>query len=181
MKVPLLGYALLGLLHGKPRSGYELRKVFASTPMGNFSDSPGAIYPALRDLERRGLIRGRVEDGATLRKKKVFSLTRAGKTALKSWLAGPVTRRDLARDMNALMLRYAFMDSVIGMRGSVTFLQAMQQELSIYIRELSKISNAMGQKSPLSARLALQNGIIGYKAQRHWAKAALAAYRHAAK
>jgi len=51
--IPLLGYALLGLLHQKERSGYDLRKVFTHTPVKHFSDSPGAIYPALRRLERR--------------------------------------------------------------------------------------------------------------------------------
>ena len=51
-RVSLLGYALLGLLHQKPSSGYALRRVFATTPMGTFSDSPGAIYPALGRLER---------------------------------------------------------------------------------------------------------------------------------
>jgi len=57
-KVPLLGYALLGLIHQKPSSGYDLRKTFAETAMGNYSDSPGAIYPALERLESQGLVRG---------------------------------------------------------------------------------------------------------------------------
>ena len=56
----LLGFALLGLLEERPRSGYDLRKVFAQTAMGTFSDSPGAIYPALGRLEKRGLVRGTV-------------------------------------------------------------------------------------------------------------------------
>ena len=47
-----LGYALLGLIHQQPLSGYDVKKIFASTPMAGFSDSPGAIYPALRRLEK---------------------------------------------------------------------------------------------------------------------------------
>lgn len=43
--------ALLGLLHQMPRSGYNLRKTFSSSPLAAFSDSPGAVYPALRQLE----------------------------------------------------------------------------------------------------------------------------------
>ena len=61
-KIPSLGYALLGLLQ-KPSSGYDLRKVFSSTSMKTYSDSPGAIYPALRRLEHRGLVRGTIEEG----------------------------------------------------------------------------------------------------------------------
>ena len=48
-----LEYALLGLLHQQPQSGYDLRKVFETTALGNYSGSPGAIYPALRRLESR--------------------------------------------------------------------------------------------------------------------------------
>jgi DNA-binding PadR family transcriptional regulator len=76
--VSLLGYALLGLLHQRPSSGYALRKTFATTPMGTFSDRPGAIYPALRRLERQGLVRGRVESSAGLRQKQTFRLTPQG-------------------------------------------------------------------------------------------------------
>jgi len=49
-QITVLGYALLGLLQQKAQSGYELRKVFAETAMGNYSSSPGAIYPALERL-----------------------------------------------------------------------------------------------------------------------------------
>lgn len=65
--ISLLGYALLGLLHQRPSSGYALRRTFATMPMGTFSDSPGAIYPALRRLEQQGLVRGRLESSAGLR------------------------------------------------------------------------------------------------------------------
>ena len=61
---PLLGYALLRLLYQKSRSGYDLRKVFAETAMGNYSSSPGAIYPALQRLEVDQLVLGRVEETA---------------------------------------------------------------------------------------------------------------------
>ena len=56
-KIPSLGYALLGLLQGKPSSGYDLRKIFSSTSMRTYSDSPGSIYPALLRLEKQGLMK----------------------------------------------------------------------------------------------------------------------------
>ena len=64
--IPLLGHALLGLLHGSSLSGYDVRKIFTETPMGSFSNSPGAIYPALERLEKAGL-RSHLDD----RKEKV--------------------------------------------------------------------------------------------------------------
>ncbi len=49
-----LRLAILGLVAMHPQSGYDLRKIFETTPMGNFSSSPGAIYPALKSLEKKG-------------------------------------------------------------------------------------------------------------------------------
>ena len=77
-QIPALGYALLGLLHGKPASGYDLRKVFSSTSMKSYSDSPGAIYPALQQLEDEELVTSGTAGG-----KRTYSLTDAGKAELE--------------------------------------------------------------------------------------------------
>ena len=110
----LLGFALLGLIQQKPASGYDLRKIFASTAMGTFSDSPGAIYPALQRLEERGLIRSVVEDGSGLRRRRLFHLALQGEAELKTWLRKPVTRDEVVRRNHELLLRFAFTDRVLG-------------------------------------------------------------------
>lgn len=50
----MLDFALLGLLRDGPRHGYELRRTLAD--LGIRRVSFGALYPALRRLERRGAI-----------------------------------------------------------------------------------------------------------------------------
>ena len=80
-----LAFALLGLIWQEPRSGYDLRKFFSSTPMISFSDSPGAIYPALHRLELRGLVRGHVEERSGLRRRRIFQLTARGRAEFKRW------------------------------------------------------------------------------------------------
>jgi PadR family transcriptional regulator AphA len=91
----LLDHALLGLISQAPVSGYDLRKTFATTPMASFSDSPGAIYPALARLETNGLVRGHIVEGSGLRRRKIYSLTAAGKAKLADWLSVAVTREDV--------------------------------------------------------------------------------------
>src|SRR5271165_5520803 len=91
----VLGYALLGLIHHKPSSGYDLRKIFAETAMGSYSSSPGAIYPALERLEKRGLIKSVVEEGSGLRRRRVYRLTGSGLRELKQWLSSPITRGEI--------------------------------------------------------------------------------------
>lgn len=172
----LLGYALLGLLHQQPMSGYDLRKVFATSAMGSFSDSPGAIYPALNRLEARGLVRGTVETSTGLRQRKIFRNTAKGLAALKAWLKRPVTRDDVIRRIDELMLRFSFMDRTLGESRSAAFLQEFIDELSGYIPGLKQYLQTHAPEMPVSGRLALECGVYGYEAQLKWARAALSTY-----
>ena len=74
-----LEHLLLGLLHQKPASGYALRKSFATTPLGHYSDSPASIYPAL-NRPRRNLVRPMKDQPATGRGTLVFLLTPGAST-----------------------------------------------------------------------------------------------------
>ena len=174
--VSLLGFALLGLLWNRPESGYALRKSFASTPIGTFSDSPGAIYPALRRLERQGLVRGRVEQSAGLRRKQIFRLTPSGVAVLKEWLAQPLTHTEVVGGMEAVMLRFAFMDEVLGPAASIRLLQQLARELQAYLANLRAYLRENQSQMPLSGRLALESGIRAYEAQSRWALDALKEY-----
>lgn len=175
-KIPLLGYALLGLLTAESSSGYDLRKFFANTAMGTFSDSPGAIYPALERLESRGLIRGEIEQRGGLRRRKMFRPTASGTRELKKWLGQPVTRDGVVCGMGELMLRFSFMDGVLGSDASVTFLRALERELNAYVPVLRKYLAAHKAQMPLSGALALESGILGYESHAEWAKSAVLAY-----
>ena len=175
--IPLLGYALLGLIQQKPCSGYDLRKIFAETAMGNYSSSPGAIYPALQRLEDDGLIVGKVEETAGLRRRRVCRITKAGTEALKRWLARPIAPDDVRRGTDALMLRFAFMERVLGLCACVAFLHDFSGALTPYIAELERFLTANGDGMPLSARLALESGIRSYRCTFDWTQYALRAYQ----
>ena len=81
-------YALLGLLTLGPMSGYDLKQISAESIGAFWQESYGQIYPALRRLEGRGLVRSRAEGGA--RARRVYSVTAAGANALGRWLALPI-------------------------------------------------------------------------------------------
>jgi DNA-binding PadR family transcriptional regulator len=171
-----LELALLGLIQQKPMSGYDLRKVFASTAMGSFSDSPGAIYPALGRLEKRELVCGTVQESSSLRKRRVFKITAAGLAAFKAWLKRPLTRDDVVRRVGELMLRFAFMEPVLGTERSVIFLGEFGEEVAGYIRDLRAYLALHSGKMPQSARLALECGVQEYETRLKWAKSSLALY-----
>src|SRR5215472_1984947 len=173
----LLGYALLGLLHQQPLSGYDLRKIFASTPIGEFSDSPGAIYPALRRLQERGLVRGVVEESKGLRKRRVFRITPKGLASFKAWQSQPIVRDDLmTRRSGELLLRFAFMDQTFGPERALAFLREFARELSSYIPSLRQHLDVHANEMPLSGRLALESVVQDYEARLRWARKSIAAY-----
>lgn len=175
-KIPALGYALLGLLQQKPSSGYDLRKIFSSTAMMSYSDSPGAIYPALGRLEQQGLISGTVEAGSGLRRRRLFRLTALGTTELKKWITRPLVRADVVRGVDEVMLRFAFSEQAAGPSASVRLLQSLEAELTSYLPELHAQLNAGKAGTPTSGRLALESGIRGYECLLQWTKDALETY-----
>jgi DNA-binding PadR family transcriptional regulator len=173
----LLAYALLGLLQQQPRSGYDLRKIFAHTPMGTFSDSPGAIYPALQRLQKRGLISGKVHTSSGLRRRRLFRPTSSGKRAFKAWQTRAITSDDVIQRVDELMLRFGFMDETAGSAQAMRFLRALAKELTAYIPSLRRFLKVQGASMPLSGRLALESGIRSYETLLDWAGSALRIYR----
>jgi DNA-binding PadR family transcriptional regulator len=107
----VIEFAILGLLHEAPMHGYELRKRLASL-LGAFrAFSYGSLYPALRRLQRAGLIVEELPDSADedsaasaartarswgKRARRVYRLTAEGKERFAALVAdgGPQTWDD---------------------------------------------------------------------------------------
>ena len=174
-KIPSLGYALLGLLQ-KPSSGYDLRKVFSSTSMKTYSDSPGAIYPALGRLEKAGLIQGTIEEGSGMRRRQIFRLTPQGLSELKQWITRPVTREDLVRGSQEIILRFAFCETAVGRKAAAELLRSLETALQAYVSALHEELQAFPPAIPMSGRLAFESGIRGTECFLDWTHYALATY-----
>jgi len=72
----LLSFLVLWLLSKKDMYGQEIAKELGERK--GEKPNPGTLYPALRDLERRGLVRSSRQE-----RKKVYRLTKEGKDGLK--------------------------------------------------------------------------------------------------
>ena len=131
----MLEFALLGLVSQKPRSGYELIKVFRDTPMAHYSDSPGAIYPALAPGIGRPL-RGKTERIHELRPRRKFEPTRRGADELARWLRQRPSQEDVALRLDEFMLRFAFMDAHLSAAECRAFLEELEKSLAAHLRDL---------------------------------------------
>jgi DNA-binding PadR family transcriptional regulator len=175
-----LEYALLGLLHQQPQSGYDLRRIFETTAMGNYSGSPGAIYPALGRLEKHGLIEGDIDTTRALRPKKVFRPTMAGTTVFRGWLAREIQRGDVERRIDELMLRFAFHGVLGSSSATRRFLEKFLHEIEGYVDELQRQAKIFPRETPIHPRLALAAGIEQYRACARWARKALEHFKEEA-
>jgi PadR family transcriptional regulator, phenolic acid-responsive transcriptional regulator len=96
---------LLGLLAGRPLSGYDIKAIVDRSTRFFWAASYGQIYPELRRLESEGLIVGEdAPNGA--RPRRFYSLTPAGSEALEEWLLGRTVTIEL-RDESLLRLFFA--------------------------------------------------------------------------
>lgn len=168
-----LEFALLGLLHQETMSGYDLRKVFLMTALGNYSSSPGAIYPALGRLERSGLVVGREDRTRSLRPKKLFRPSAKGRRVFTAWLERPVAREDVSRNLDALMLRFAFHGVLASSAASRRLLEDLRREIRTYLKVLVEQRKSFPEATPVHPRLALEAGIEQYRACARWAGKAL--------
>src|SRR2546425_13255088 len=95
-------FAILGMLSFYPMSGYVIRKEAASSIGYLWNESYGQIYPALRELQARGLAKRPADRHAGHRDRQVYEITERGREALHLW------RAELPRAMplrNELLLK----------------------------------------------------------------------------
>jgi DNA-binding PadR family transcriptional regulator len=167
-----LRLAILGLVGMYPQSGYDLKKVFETTPMGHFSSSPGAIYPALKGLEKKGWVRGEPDKMDSLRPRVVYSLTGEGEAILRAELEKPVTHEDLIWHFDQVMLRFAFIER-LGSEHALRFLTEFRDQSDAYVRHLEGLRDEMREQLTPCGRLALEHGIRNHVSGAEWARHAL--------
>jgi DNA-binding PadR family transcriptional regulator len=160
--------ALLGLLDQEPRSGYDLRKIFGATPLAHYSDSPGAVYPALRRLEARGWIAPVERAPRGGRRRRELRMTAAGRRAFLAWLVTPPTLDEVVRDISGLYLRFAFMSQAAPEAVPVRFLAGLKRLLATHVADLEgHLETAGGQMTP-TGRLVFEHGVDGVRHTLAW-------------
>jgi len=100
--VRTVGYAVLGLLAERPRTGYEIAKVM-KVPIGYlWSASHGRIYTELQSLHADAFVTHQVVDGPGPRDNRIYTITAAGRRALSDWVDSPLAPQPAKSE---LMLR----------------------------------------------------------------------------
>lgn len=98
-------YLILGLLILSPMTGYQLQQFIKQNLSLICSHSAGSVQTALAKLEREGKITAS-ETTEEKRRKKIFSITEAGRTAFSAWVAQPM-QADRVKNMELSRLFFA--------------------------------------------------------------------------
>ena len=147
----------------------ELMKVFETTPLGSYSSSPGAIYPALKKLKAAGLTRAH-QDGSTRGQR--HALSPAGKKAFRTWLLQkpPPGHDDL--DVPEEMLRFTFMGDVLTPAEQAEFLDAFAEAVERRSAHLRAFVTQHETDLRPNDRLAMKAGLAQLDATIAWAAGA---------
>ena len=172
MKLTTLDALLLFLVAQKGQSGYDIRQLMTSTPLGLFSDSPGAIYPALARLETRGLLTSAAEpDG---RRKRLYRQTESGRAELGAWLARPVDLDSVTRRPEALDLRYVMIAETLGRARAMAFMSELAQVEATHLADLEAFQSSPARSMGLASQESMELGIRILRARLQWRRELLA-------
>jgi len=166
---------VLGLLAGRPLSGYDIKAIVDRSTRFFWAASYGQIYPELRRLESEGLIVG--EDAPNgERRRRVYSLTPAGHEALVEWLLGRTVTIEL-RDESLLRLFFA---DALPTDQALNLLEGRRQGHEQYLDALRAIDARPGQDTPF-VDLVLRWGIAFNEWGAEWCRQQLERLRNETK
>jgi DNA-binding PadR family transcriptional regulator len=165
---------LLGVIAAGPQSGYGLKKMFNASPAGVYQPSPGALYPALRRLEGRGLLRAESKVSSGRRALRLYHVTQAGRSAHLDWLRHPVAAATVATDLGLHLMRFALMEQQLGREAVLAFLNDLASALDSFVSGVERYLASGALSSRRNAELAVEHGIAVHRASLEWTRSALA-------
>src|SRR5271169_29657 len=155
---------LLGVIASEPRSGYGLKKVFSSSPSSVYQPSPGALYPALRRLEARGLLRSHTTESRGGRVQRMYHVTEAGRAAHVEWLRQPVVPATVGADLGLHLMRFALMENHLPRAAVRAFLKDLENALDTFVTAMERYVASGVQSGRPHAELAIKHGIAIHRA-----------------
>jgi PadR family transcriptional regulator AphA len=162
-------HVLLGMIFIQPSSGYDLKRRFATTPMGVYQPSSGTLYPALERLERRRLLSSEtLQPAAGGRPRRVYRLTAAGRQAHLGWVREPVHPETVSQDLGMHLLRFVMMADVLPEDEVLGFLASLRAALAGFVATLEQFSAGPELRAHPAARLAVEHGLALHRASLAW-------------
>ena len=130
---------LLGIIYEKPLNAYEITKLLAYMNIKwwfNVADS--TVYITLKNLEKKGLIEGRIKRVGNMPDRTVYSLTEKGEDELKETIKKSILQ--FSYDTNIFTIA-AFIMDILETEEKKELLEKRLNILQSYLTGISKQSN----------------------------------------
>ena len=153
MELSATAKVILGMLAMRPRTGYEIKSFVDDSARFFWAASYGQIYPELKRLEKNGFVTGKDEPTGG-RRRTVYSLTPAGRQALRAWHRKPAEVHEL-RDEGLLKLFFA---SAVDPKRAPEIARERSRHAAGIAERLREVESRAEGKNP-TAYAVLQSGI----------------------
>lgn len=157
-------YLILGLLTQQPRSVYGIRRFVQNLNWLVGTPSFGSLYPALRALQKEGLVtldHAARQDGPL---KKIYTITQAGREALKDWIDRPIAPEPT---LKTFALRLILADS-LSQAGLISLIHQRRAQVAANLAALEEIVTTGDPAIGLGQRLTLEYGLTVARAELAW-------------
>jgi PadR family transcriptional regulator AphA len=159
-----LRYFVLGLLTQQPMSGYDIKHFLNGLSWLAGSPSGGSLYPVLRALHQQDLVTVETVPGIDRPPKKIYSITEAGRKALRAWIEEPITA---CASLKAFVMRLSLADSHSAPILSA-HLEQRRAQVATHHESLTDTLEGPDAESNLGQQLALDYGLALATAELAW-------------
>lgn len=130
----MLRFVILGFLTYGQYTGYDLKQMMTYSTSNFMSAGFGGIYPALRKLEKDGLISSAqvIENG---RNKKIYTINEMGKEEFMGWLEEPINFMRSYEDILAKVFFYEKLPK----EKTIELIKKLIHDIEEKLKELKKI------------------------------------------
>lgn len=160
----------LGLIwrHG-PCTAYTVRKLMADSPSTQWSASAGAIYPLVRRLEKRGLLKSLAARGDA-RNARRYAATPRGVAALRTWIGPPLPEAAITVAYDPLRSRARFLGA-LGPDERRAWIAAALDALNVVAERVRRWDELYSAEGDPHAASMTRSGELDVQSRREWLRA----------
>jgi DNA-binding PadR family transcriptional regulator len=155
---------ILGLLTQQSMSGYDIKRVLKDLGWLLGNTSFGSLYPALHTLLKHELVTVASDSRQNKPSRKIYSITNAGRQALKEWINQPVGPNASIR---AFVMRLILTDNY-SQAGLIAQLYQRRAQVAVHHTALEQTVGALDEGISSGQRLALDYGLAMATAELGW-------------
>lgn len=162
--------ALAVVRRHQPCTSYAVRKSFEVSPVQRFSSSAGSIYPLVKRLQKRGLLKGEA-DATGERPRTLWRCTKDGDAALRAWITRPIEPGECL-PFDPLRTRMLFLKTLPA-RQRLAWVRTAQQQVEEAIETFRRYQHEAPIEHDVFFQLAHDNCMSTLRTQQRWLNRAL--------